>query len=367
MKYNWQLSDWKSFKYDVKAIEDDLLKLSERIGFAKGLTEGLSLKGEREIFIEILSVETISSSAIEGEIFSREDVKSSIENNLGISVRQSKNLKATGMVSLVQLIRKDYKSKLSKKQLFEWHKLVFPTKTTVNVGEWRKSDAPMQIISGTIGKEIIHYEAPPSKIVDKEMKDFIEWFNGTIPGGKNEIKSAVIKSAIAHLYFESIHPFEDGNGRVGRAIAEKALFQTIGFPLMMSLSSILESNKSEYYKQLKNAQQSNEISEWVKYFVSVVNDSLVKSHEIIKFTLFKAKFFDKVKSHVNDRQLKALSKMLVVHNQKFEGGMTAKKYMSINKVSKATATRDLQLLESLRILNVIGGGRNTSYQINKKF
>jgi len=109
VKYNWQLSDWKSFKYDVKTVEDDLLKLSERIGFAKGLIEGLSPKGEREIFIEILSVETISSSAIEGEIFSREDVMSSIENNLGISVRQSKNLKATGMVNLVQLIRKDYK------------------------------------------------------------------------------------------------------------------------------------------------------------------------------------------------------------------------------------------------------------------
>ena len=364
MNYNWQLSDWKSFEYDVKNFEDDLLKLSEIIGFSKGLTEGLSLKGKRDILIEIISTETISSSAIEGEIFSREDVMSSIENNLGISDRQSRNLKASGMVNLVRLIREDYESKLSKKKLFEWHKLVFPTKTNINVGEWRKSDAPMQIISGTIGKEIIHYEAPPSKIVDKEMKDFIVWFNETRPGGKNEIKSAVIRSAIAHLYFESIHPFEDGNGRIGRVIAEKALFQSVSFPIMMSLSSILESNKGKYYQQLKNAQRSNEISDWIKYFISVVSDSLVKSQEIVKFTLFKVKFFDKVNSKVNDRQLKVLNKMLIYPNQKFEGGMTAKKYMSINKVSKATATRDLQLLESLGILNVIGGGRNTSYQIN---
>lgn len=367
MKYNWQLSDWKSFKFDKSKLDEDLFKLSEDIGLSKGLLKGLSSQGERNVFIEIVSVETISSSAIEGEIFSRADVMSSIENNVGISNKQSRNLKANGMVNLVRLIRKDYKSKLSKDDLFKWHKLVFPTKTMIDVGAWRSSDAPMQIISGTIGKEIIHYEAPPSALVDKEMTYFINWFNETGPGGEKEIKNAAIRSAIAHLYFESIHPFEDGNGRIGRAIAEKALFQSFGYPAMMSLSSILESNKSEYYHQLKNAQQTNHIDEWIKYFISVVNNSLVQAQEIIKYTLWKVKFFDNIKDNVNERQLKALNKMLVGYNQKFEGGMTAKKYMSINKVSKATATRDLQTLQSLNILKVEGGGRSTSYQVNLKY
>lgn len=367
MNYNWQLSDWKSFKFNKKELEEDLLKFSEGVGHSKGLLEGLSKQGEQDVFIEIISTETISSSAIEGEIFSREDVMSSIQNNLGISNKQSKNLKAIGMVNLVKLIRQDFHSKLSKRDLFEWHQLVFPTKTMINVGAWRKSDAPMQIVSGAIGKEIIHYEAPASKLVEKEMADFIDWFNETGPGGKKEIKDAAIRSAIAHLYFESIHPFEDGNGRIGRIIAEKALFQTLEFPVMMSLSAILESNKSEYYQQLKNAQRSNQIDEWVHYFISTINKCLNHSHEIIKYTLFKAKFFDKIKESVNDRQLKTLNKMFVGPNQKFEGGMTAKKYISINKVSKATATRDLQMLESLNILIVDGGGRSTSYQVNMKY
>ena len=366
MTYNWQLPDWKQFSYQKEDLEEELIRFSEKIGLSKGLYQALSNKAEQDVFLEVIGSEVISTSAIEGEMFSRVDVMSSIENNLGISTKQSRNLKVEGVVSLIQTVRKDFNTELSTEYLFDCHKLVFPVRASINVGAWRKSNAPMQIISGAIGKEVIHFEAPPSNTVTSEMNEFIKWFNNTVPNGKNEIKFAGIRSAIAHLYFESIHPFEDGNGRIGRAIAEKALFQTLGFPVLMSLSTILEANKAEYYNQLKEAQRTNQITPWVKYFISVINESLEYSHELISFIISKAKFFDQIKEKVNHRQMKALNKMLKSPHEKFEGGMTAKKYMSINKVSKATATRDLQKLQEMDILIARGGGRSVSYQVNFK-
>lgn len=366
MTYNWQLPDWKEFSYNKEALEEELIFFSEKIGLSKGLYQALSNKAGQDVFLEVISSEVISTSAIEGEIFSREDVMSSIENNLGISVKQSRNLKVEGIVNLIQTVRKDFNTELSIQYLFDWHKLIFPVRTSINIGSWRKSNSPMQIVSGAIGREIIHFEAPPSSLVAKEMNEFINWFNSSAPNKENEIRYAAIRSAIAHLYFESIHPFEDGNGRIGRAIAEKALFQTLGSPVLMSLSTILEANKTEYYNQLKEAQRTNQITPWVKYFISVINQSLEHSQELISFIISKAKFFDEIKGKVNDRQMKALNKMLKSPHEKFEGGMTAKKYMSINKVSKATATRDLQKLQEMDILIARGGGRSVSYQVNFK-
>ncbi|MDB2363828.1 DUF4172 domain-containing protein [Flavobacteriales bacterium] len=365
MKYNWQLIDWKEFSYNKEDLEDELFRFSEKVGVSKGLYESLSKQLKTDSLVEIMSDETINTSAIEGEIFSREDVRSSIHNNLGISSSQVRDKKAQGISDLIFKVRLDYVNPLSKVELFKWHKLVFPGKSNINAGAWRKGDLPMQIISGSIGKEIIHYEAPPSAEVNNEMIEFIDWFNSSAPKGKQEIKFAAIRSAIAHLYFESIHPFEDGNGRIGRAIAEKALFQSLGFPVMVSLSTVLQSNKSVYYNQLKKAQRTNQITEWLNYFIGALTDALDHSHELIKFTLFKARFFDKINTQINDRQRKALYKMLSTPNKKFEGGMTAKKYMSINKISKATATRDLQQLEEMNVFLVEGAGRNTCYQVNK--
>jgi Fic family protein len=237
---------------------------------------------------------------------------------------------------------------------------------SVKVGAWRDHEEPMQVISGAIGKQKIHFEAPPSNRVPAEMKKFIEWFNDTGPGGANEIKKAPVRSAIAHLYFESIHPFEDGNGRIGRAIAEKALSQGIGRPVLMSLSQTIEANKNNYYNALEKAQRSNEITHWINYFVKTIVDAQSEAEEQIDFTLKKAKFFDRFKDKLSDRQLKVIRRMLDEGPKGFEGGMSASKYGSIAKVSKATATRDLQELLEIGafILFGPGGGRSTKYQVN---
>ena len=204
----------------------------------------------------------------------------------------------------------------------------------MEVGQWRTHDDPMQVISGAMGKEKVYYEAPHSSQVPAEMKRFIQWFNSSGPGGKTEIKKAPVRSAIAHLYFETIHPFEDGNGRIGRAIAEKALSQTLGRPVVLSLSRTIESKKNVYYSSLQKAQQSNEITAWVNYFVKTILDAQIDAEAEIDFTLKKAKFFDSFKDRLNDRQLSVVKRMFQEGNKGFEGGMNARKYSQAKEKNK---------------------------------
>jgi len=365
MSYNWQQSDWTEFKYDFKKLEKYLYLFSEKIGLSKGSLNALSKKHKSQTLIEILVSEAIKTSEIEGEFLSRKDVMSSIKNNLGLSSDTSnvRDINAKGMANLVTEVRNNYQLPLDENVMFNWHKMIFSSKTRVTVGRWRIYNEPMQVISGRYGKEIVHFEAPPSIQVQKEIKSFIEWFNSTAPNGLNEIKFAPIRCAIAHLYFETIHPFEDGNGRVGRAIAEKALLQSVGYPLLLSLSVAIESDRIGYYEALKTAQRSNTITEWLIYFMKIILKALDHSVELINFTLQKAKLFDHYNSELNERQTKVLKRMLIDGPNQFEGGMTAKKYMGITKTSKATATRDIQKLNELGVFKLIGGGRSTAYII----
>jgi Fic family protein len=234
----------------------------------------------------------------------------------------------------------------------------------INSGQWRTGTEPMQVVSGAYGREVVHYEAPPSSELAFEMERFVQWYNTAIFSLKGGVAEAVLKSAVAHLYFESIHPFEDGNGRIGRAIAEKALSQSLGRPVMLSLSKIIEGNKSAYYNALKEAQKSLEITGWINYFASVILEAQRDAKAMVEFTLKKAKFFDRYKYHLNERQLKAVNKMMQKGSEGFDGGMTAGKYISITKTSKATATRDLQQLHTIGVFVQEGAGRSVSYQLN---
>jgi Fic family protein len=236
----------------------------------------------------------------------------------------------------------------------------------IKAGKWRTHKDPMQVVSGVIGKEKVHFEAPPSKRVPQEMHAFIQWFNDTAPGGIHEMKKAPVRSALAHLYFESIHPFEDGNGRIGRAIAEKALSQTIGRPVLLSLSRTIEANKAAYYQSLEQAQRSNEVSAWVAYFVGTVLDAQIEAETQVDFTLRKTRFLDRYKPLLNDRQEKVLTRMLAEGPTGFEGGMQARKYIAITGASKATATRDLKHLLDIGAFTLVdsAGGRSTRYALN---
>ena len=287
---------------------------------------------------------------------------SSIRRNLGLNPELpiSKDKRVEGVTELMLAIRNQFIAPLSEKMLSNWHTMLMKGSKGIQIGQWRSHEEPMQIVSGAIGREIVHFEAPPSNTVSSEMNKFIAWFNVS----QNSIKKPIIRSAIAHLYFESIHPFEDGNGRIGRAIAEKALSQSIGRPVLFSLSKSIEGNKNDYYEALKAAQRSNEITDWINYFVKTVLDAQIDAEQEIEFTLKKTKFFDQHKDELNDRQQKVVRRMLEEGHQGFEGGMNARKYVSIASTSKATATRDLQDLVQKGIFKPIGGGRSTRYDIN---
>jgi len=363
--YNWQQKDWKQFSYQIEAIEDALFLFTEKLGYMQGVLKSLPKEHHLQTLQDILVTEAIKTSEIEGEYLSRKDVLSSIKNNLGIVEKKEyvRDVHAKGIATMITSARKTFKEPLTQEMLFKWHQMIFPTATKIAVGNWRKHSEPMQVISGTVGKEKVHFEAPPSKQVPKEMKSFITWFNNTAPNGRSPIKYAPVRAAIAHLYFETIHPFEDGNGRIGRTVAEKALLQTVDTPLLISLSSTIEAEKNLYYEALKEGQRSNVVTNWIIYFVNVVLQSQTESEKLINFTLQKTKLFDTYKELLNKRQIKIVNRMLREGYKGFEGGMTAKKYMSIAKTSKPTATRDLQKLLELGIFEVSGRGRNTSYQI----
>lgn len=363
--YNWQQKDWRQFTYDQQKIEQYVALFSEKIGMSKGVLSVLSIEQRSETMIDALVLEALKTSEIEGEYISRKDLISSIKKNIGVSSTDDsiKDLRAKGIAAMLVNVHDTYDNTLTEESIFQWHQLLFLRTTTISVGAWRSHSEPMQVVSGSIGKEVVHFEAPASSDVPYEMKSFIEWFNNTAPGGNNEIKFAAVRSAIAHLYFETIHPFEDGNGRIGRAIAEKALLQSVGYPLLISLSSAIEHNRKGYYEALKQGQRSNEITQWIIYFIEIILKALDNSIKIIDFTIKKTQLFDTHKKYLNARQEKVLKKMLESAFEEFEGGMSAKKYMKITKTSKATATRDIQQLRELGLFIPIGKGRSTSYKV----
>ncbi len=365
MTYNWKRKDWPDFRYDLVALEDMLFSFARKMGRVEGMLQPLPEKVRTETVMESMISEAIKTSEIEGEVLTRADVMSSIQKNLGVSPHdpQARNQRAEGIAELMMAIRKELHHPLSQPLLFSWHTMLMKGTRQITRGQWRAYPEPMRIVSGPVGSEKIHFEAPPSVQVPAEMKRFIHWFNASAPGGACEIKHASVRSAIAHLYFESIHPFEDGNGRIGRALSKKALFQGIGHAVPLSLSRTIEAHKSQYYAALQAGQRSNEITPWIAYFIQMLLTAQEQAENLIHFTAGKARLFDRLGSQLNPRQTQMLRCMLKAGPDGFEGGMSAGKYMSITGTSKATATRDLQELVDMRVLLPSGGGRSIRYQI----
>ncbi|AKA35329.1 Fic family protein [Flagellimonas lutaonensis] len=362
MRYNWQQKDWPNFQYQTTDVENKLFDFAQRTGRISGVLEGLSETEQTEAIINLMVSEAIKTSEIEGEYLSRNDVMSSIRRNLGLNpeLPLTKDKRAEGVAELMLAVRNNFKKPLTSQMLFDWHTMLMKGNNQIQIGQWRTHEEPMQIVSGGMGREMVHFEAPPSKRVSTEMSGFIKWFNAS----QGEIKKPILRAAIAHLYFETIHPFEDGNGRIGRAVAEKALSQRIGRPVLFSLSKSIEENKKAYYDALQRAQRSNEITDWINYFVQTVLDAQIDAEQEIEFTLKKTRFFDQHKDELNERQQKVVRRMLEEGHQGFEGGMNSRKYISLVRTSKATATRDLQDLVAKGIFRPIGGGRSTRYEIN---
>ncbi len=362
MRYNWQQRDWPEFHYDLTGIGEEIARFhrqTERTGQA---FHSLPEKTRHETILDMMVTEAVKTSEIEGEYISRQDVMSSIRNQLGLNLEPERvhDLRAKGAAQLMLTVRNTFEDKLTDTMLFNWHRMLLEDSTRIAIGAWRTHEEPMQVVSGITYKPTIHFEAPPSKRVPQEMLSYIAWFNGAV----STTPSPLVRSAIAHLYFESIHPFEDGNGRIGRALSEKVLSQGLGRPVLLSLSKAIETHKKDYYDALESAQKSNEITAWITYFAHMALGAQADTEALIDFILKKTRFHDRYRNQLDKHQLKVINRMLDEGPKGFEGGMSAKKYSSITSVSKATATRHLQQLKELGAFIQKGSGRSTRYYVN---
>ncbi len=367
MRYNWQQPDWPEFRFDASALEESLYQVRENAGRIAGAMGALAESERNDTLTDLLVVEALKTSEIEGERLHVEHVVSSIRMHLGLQDPGDETIdaRAQGAAELILAVRRTLQTTLTEEMILDWHTTLMRGYRNTARGVWRTHDEPMQIVSRAERvRPRVHFEAPPSNRVPAEMQKFIVWFNTTGPGAASEIKSAAIRSAIAHLYFESIHPFEDGNGRIGRAVAEKALSESLGYPSLVLLSRSIESERRDYYRALERAQRSNEISDWVKYFVHLILKAQVETERTIAFVIQKARFLQRHRNVLSERQLKVVQRMLESGSVGFVGGMTARKYGSITKVSKATATRDLSELAKLEVLRLVGAGRSVRYELN---
>ena len=362
MTWNWEQPDWPEFAYDSKALEpleqQFLLQSGEFIGACKhiGADDQESLK------IELISDEAVKTSEIEGEILNRDSVQSSLRQQLGLGV-EAPGVKPEerGVSKMMVDLYQNFTTPLSDKTMFDWHSMLLSGDTSIRViGGYRTHPEPMQVVSGPIQKPLVHFEAPPSDRMPGEMKRFIEWFNDTAPTGKNPLPP-LTRAALAHLYFVCIHPFGDGNGRIARALAEKALAQNLGQPSLIALAYTIERKRKDYYAALERNNKDLEIDGWMKYFANTILEAQNNTIQRVDFYIAKAKFYEKFRGKLNKRQNKVIARVFREGIDGFKGGLSAENYISISKTSRATATRDLQDLVEKGALTKTGELRHTRY------
>ena len=336
-----------------------------RSGEFIGACKHIGADDQETLKIELISDEAVKTSEIEGEILDRDSVQSSLRHQLGLGAERPGVKPAERGVSqmMVDLYR-GFAALLTDKTMFDWHSMLLGGDRPIPViGGYRTHADAMQVVSGPDYKRTVHFEALPSARVPDEMKRFIAWFNDTAPGAKNPLP-ALTRAGIAHLYFVCIHPFEDGNGRIGRALAEKSLAQNLGQPSLIALAYTIERKRKDYYAALERNNKENRITGWLTYFADTVLEAQDNTLKRVDFYVGKAKFYEKFRGKLNERQEKVIARMFRNGIDGFKGGLGAENYISISKTSRATATRDLQDLVEQGALTRTGELRHTRYFLN---
>lgn len=362
----YEHSDWPQFQWDLMAIGQALADIAYRHGRLLGRMEQLGLFQQQEARLDTFTEDVMMSSAIEGEALDSAEVRSSVARRLGMDqqgVMLPVSRAVEGIVEMTLDAIQTPHSPLTAERLFAWHAALFPTGYSgvhrITVAHWRsESSVPMQIISGPIGRERGHFEAPSANTLEKEMQAFLTWFN------QNDSINPILRAAIAHLWFVTIHPFEDGNGRIARAISDMALARLDGAPNhFYSFSKQLLSERQGYYNALEQQQSANlDITAWLLWVLGCLGRAIDQSEHVLKRVLFKAKLWDRInQGPVNERQRLVINRLL---EENFFGQLNTSKYAKFAKCSKDTALRDIQELKARHILlQNAEGGRSTSYRL----
>lgn len=310
MHWNWQQKDWPDFRWDSARLASAEEAFLIGGGILLGSLKHLGADERSQLTIEAISSEAVTTSEIEGEMLDRLSVQSSIRKQLGLAADHRRIPPGEQGIAemMVDLYRK-FGDPLTEGTLFAWHSLVMSGRRDLDdIGRYRRGEERMQVVSGRLDKPTVHFEAPPSSQVPSEMRRFGDWFNETAAHSKTALP-ALTRAGIAHLYFESIHPFEDGNGRIGRAIAEKALAQGLGQPTLIALSATLLAHRRSYYDALEAANKSSEINAWLLWFAGIALEAQQRTLAQTEFVIKKARFFEKFRDTFNARQQKALLRM----------------------------------------------------------
>jgi len=367
MKWNWQRSDWPAFSYDPAAMEPLERQFLLRSGEFIGACKHIGLDDKDRLRIELISDEAVKTSEIEGEILNRDSVQSSLLHQFGLGPDKPRIPPAErGIAEMMVDLYRTFASPLSDRSMFRWHRMLLAGNRDIRViGGYRKHADPMQVVSGPLHRRKVHFEAPPSDRMPGEMKAFGTWFNETAPKGRQSLP-ALTRAGMVHLYFVCIHPFEDGNGRIGRAISERVLAQALGQPSLVALAHTIERKRKTYYAALERNNKTNEITDWLVYFGQIILEAQANSARRLEFYLAKARFYERLRGALNERQDKAIARMFREGIDGFKGGLSAENYITITRTSPATATRDLQDLVSKGALIRTGELRHTRYSLKLK-
>ena len=364
MTWNWQQPDWPLFRWDQGALEGVEKQFLHQAGTVVGALKHMGEDEKTGLTVELISTEAVKTSEIEGDILDRESVQSSVRRNFGLASDNKRIRPAErGIAEMMVDLYRTFDQPLSHKKLFTWHKMLTSGRHDLNdIGRYRTHDEAMQVVSGQVVSGYahdpkVHFEAPPSDEMKRQMDRFIDCFNGVeLP--------PVTRAGVAHLYFVSIHPFEDGNGRVGRAISEMALSQGLGQPTLLALSQTIMAGRKRYYDMLERSNKDLEITAWLTYFANMVLEAQSYSLRLIDFLIEKTHLYDRLRGALNERQEKALERMFREGLEGFKGGLSAENYLSITGTSRATATRDLADLVEKGALVRTGERKHTRYWLN---
>jgi Fic family protein len=372
MTWNWQLPDWPDFTWDQDRLPRAEILFAQGAGMVIGSSRHLDETSRDALVVEIMSVDALATSAIEGEVLDRDSVQSSIRRQLGLAGdRRSVGAAEAGIAEMMVSLYRSLADPLDHDRLHAWHRMVMNGRRDLEaIGRYRTHREPMQIVSGAVYAPRVHFEAPPSAQVQPEMERFLAWFEDTAPTGTRPLP-ALTRAGLAHLWFESIHPFEDGNGRIGRAIAEKALAQRMtqalvqngADPVLTAVAGTLLKHRKQYYGALEAASRDLEVTGWLLWFAAKVIEAQRRSLAQVEFIIGKARLLERVRGKLNARQEEAVLRMFAAGPEGFIGGLGASNYRGITGAAPATATRDLADLVALDVLLRTGERKATRYRL----
>ena len=370
-RWIWQLPEWPALAFDAQRIQASLAAARTSQGSLIGKAEAIGLEGLQPHIRDSLTQEALTTSAIEGEKLDPESVRSSVARRLGLDtsgvpVREGRR-NIEGLIDVLQDATLNTDAPLTLERLCSWHGALFPTGFSgmqrIDVGALRS--VPMEIVSGAVGHSTVHYAAPPAEGLAEQIDSFLNWFNQTQPKVGAQPMEGLVRAAVSHLWFETLHPFDDGNGRLGRAILQLALGQDMGQPgRIVTLSRQIESCKDQYYLELERAQRSKtmDVTAWVEWMLAQMDLANKFANSTIDSAIQRIRFQAQMSSvSLNERQQKTMNKLLDAGPKGYEGGMTTRKHERIAQTSTPTAARDLIDLERLGLLTRYGDGRSTRY------